>query len=132
MDYVKTLKDAPEASRTGARVMKEFSAVVSKSEAAKTLTFQCSSGSLDRHSDRIIQAGLDTANFIKTGSPILWGHNYSILPLGRAVSLGINAKGFTATIQFADHAFDRLLGDCLLSLYARIHRDADRTTAAFT
>jgi len=105
VEYLSTIKDAPETERAGAKVLKEFSAVVSKGAESKSLTFQASSESVDRHGDRVIQSGLDVANFIKTGAPILYAHQYSSLPVGRATSVSFNSKGLEVSIVFADHAF---------------------------
>lgn len=42
---------------------------------------------VDRQNENIETTGIDTKTFMDTGGPVLWGHDYEGLPIGRATKL---------------------------------------------
>ena len=65
----------------------------------RALRFTISTESVDREQDRIALAGWDLANF-KRNPVVLWGHDASRLPIGRALDLRIEDGGLKATVEF--------------------------------
>jgi len=65
----------------------------------RALRFTISTGSVDREQDRIALAGWDLANF-KRNPVVLWGHDASRLPIGRAYDLQIAGGGLKASVEF--------------------------------
>jgi HK97 family phage prohead protease len=65
----------------------------------RALRFTISTESVDREQDRIALAGWDLANF-RRNPVVLWGHDASRLPIGRALDLRIEDGGLKATVEF--------------------------------
>jgi HK97 family phage prohead protease len=65
----------------------------------RALRFTISTESVDREQDRIALAGWDLVNF-KRNPVVLWGHDASRLPIGRALDLRIEDGGLKATVEF--------------------------------
>jgi HK97 family phage prohead protease len=61
----------------------------------------CSAGGVDRQGDIVVQDGIDTANFMKTGGTVLWNHK-SDTPIARALSIGVEAGQLRSLVQFPD------------------------------
>ena len=57
--------------------------------------------SVDREGDIVVQAGLDTRNFVKTGGTVLWQHDPST-PIAKCVSLKREGAATLATVLFPD------------------------------
>jgi HK97 family phage prohead protease len=55
---------------------------------------------VDRVGDIIRAKGWDIANFKKTGAPVLWGHDYSQPPIGKAVEMEVQRKGLWSVTRF--------------------------------
>ena len=64
-------------------------------------TFIASDGSVDRSGDTIDPQGWDLTGWKKTGSPILYGHDASSLPIGKGVSSRIDKDRLMVSIKFA-------------------------------
>jgi HK97 family phage prohead protease len=65
----------------------------------RSLRFTISTGCCDRENDMISVAGWDLANF--TRNPVvLWGHDTSLLPIGRAFDVGLDGDALKASVEF--------------------------------
>jgi HK97 family phage prohead protease len=69
------------------------------SDEARSLRFTISTGCIDREQDTIALAGWDLANYLKN-PVVLWGHDGSRLPIGRAVNVGVENGALKATVDF--------------------------------
>jgi HK97 family phage prohead protease len=65
----------------------------------RALRFTISTGSVDREQDVISLAGWDLANF-RRNPVVLWGHDASRLPIGRALDLRIEDGALKASVEF--------------------------------
>ena len=65
----------------------------------RALRFTISTDSIDREQDRIALAGWDLANF-KRNPVVLWGHDASRLPIGRAFNVAIEGGALKASVEF--------------------------------
>ncbi|HEY2164624.1 MAG TPA: hypothetical protein VGH04_11560, partial [Gemmatimonadaceae bacterium] len=65
----------------------------------RALRFTISTASVDREQDRIALAGWDLKNF-RRNPVVLWGHDASRLPIGRAFDLRIEDAALKASIEF--------------------------------
>lgn len=70
----------------------------------------------DRDGDIVLPKGMITSEFERSGSPVLWGHNYSLPPIGRDLWIrpypakspyGLLAKTVYDTDPFADQVFGK-------------------------
>lgn len=86
----------------------------------RTVTFVITTGSVDRDNDTISASGWDVAEFMKNPS-VLWAHDYSQLPVARALDIVPTANGLQSTAQFppkgvypfADTVFELIAGGFL-------------------
>jgi prohead serine protease len=74
--------------------------------AAGVVEVIASSASLDRVNDRINPRGIRYENYLKNPT-VLWAHDYSALPVGRALEVTASERDLRAVIQFGPHAFAR-------------------------
>lgn len=65
----------------------------------RALRFTISTDTVDREQDRIALAGWDLANFRKN-AVVLWGHDTSRLPIGRAFDVRIEENELKASVEF--------------------------------
>jgi HK97 family phage prohead protease len=65
----------------------------------RALRFTISTGVVDREQDRVALAGWDLANF-KRNPVVLWGHDASRLPIGRAFDIRIEDAALKASVEF--------------------------------
>ena len=65
----------------------------------RALRFTISTGSVDRERDTIAIAGWDLANF-KNNPVVLWGHDASRLPIGRAFDVTVEGGALKASVEF--------------------------------
>ena len=65
----------------------------------RALRFTISTGTVDREQDRIALAGWDLANF-QRNPVVLWGHDASRLPIGRAFDIRIEDAALKASVEF--------------------------------
>jgi HK97 family phage prohead protease len=65
----------------------------------RALRFTISTADIDREQDRIDLAGWDLKNFLRN-PVVLWGHDASRLPIGRAFDVAIEDDALKASIEF--------------------------------
>jgi HK97 family phage prohead protease len=65
----------------------------------RALRFTISTDSIDREQDRIALAGWDLKNFARN-PVVLWGHDASRLPIGRAFDVKIEDGALKASVEF--------------------------------
>jgi HK97 family phage prohead protease len=63
-----------------------------------------STETVDRHGESINQLGWELNHYLKN-PVILWAHNYSELPIGKAEKVWVEDNKLMATIKFATHNF---------------------------
>lgn len=76
-------------------------------EASRTVRWTITTGGVDRDNDTIAAGGWDVADYLKNPT-VLWAHDYSQLPVGRALDVTQVANGLQSTTQFPEkgiHAF---------------------------
>lgn len=66
----------------------------------RTYWFTASTPSRDRMGDIIVSEGWRTQDFLKTGGPILWGHDYYSLPIGRGKEVAVSPNGLDIKVEF--------------------------------
>jgi HK97 family phage prohead protease len=81
----------------------------------RTLEFIGSTAAVDRYGDIIEPAGWDLKNY-KKNPVFLWGHNYSMPPIGKAVSVKVTDDALVFQIQFAT-AEEYAFADTIYRLY---------------
>lgn len=69
------------------------------SEESRSLRFTISTACVDREQDIISVGGWDLANY-QRNPVVLWGHDATRLPIGRASSIGIEGDALKATVDF--------------------------------
>ena len=57
----------------------------------------------DRENDRIDPAGIDTSGYMKAGAPVLYGHDYGELPIGRTLSITPEVGGLRAEFAWLEN-----------------------------
>ncbi len=62
--------------------------------------FQITTGSLDRDNDRIDPLGVQLTAYLKN-PVVLWAHQNSIPPVGRASDIRVTSDGISAVVEFA-------------------------------
>jgi HK97 family phage prohead protease len=67
----------------------------------RTYRFVASTPNVDRAGDTI-QPNWNLDSFRRTGMPILLGHDYSGLPIGRGVSIGLDGRNLVVEIEFCN------------------------------
>ena len=81
----------------------------------RILEFIGSTAAVDRYGDIIEPAGWDLKNY-KKNPVFLWGHNYSMPPIGKAVSVKVTDDALVFQIQFAT-AEEYAFADTIYRLY---------------
>lgn len=61
---------------------------------------------VDRQNEVIETTGIDTSNFIATGGPVLYGHDYESLPIGKTIKLTEMKNKIKARFQLAIQEYD--------------------------
>jgi HK97 family phage prohead protease len=85
---------------SGLGIRKQLIAPISQIEAAgRALRFTISTDAVDREQDVISLAGWDLANF-KRNPVVLWGHDSSRLPIGRAFDVAVENGALKASVEF--------------------------------
>lgn len=69
--------------------------------ASRQMAFVISTATPDRDKDVINPAGVSLANYLKN-PVVLWSHDYSAPPIGRAVSITSDGQRLVAQAEFAD------------------------------
>jgi hypothetical protein len=78
--------------------------LATKSDDGATRTFTISTGSIDRMGDAINPHGWHTAGYMRN-PVVLWGHDYSRPPIGRATSVWREGESLKAKMVFASSSF---------------------------
>lgn len=89
-------------------------------EETRTATFVITTGAVDRDNDTISPKGWDLSSYLKNPS-VLWAHDYSQLPVGKALDIVATENGLQSTVQFppkgvhpfADTVFELVKGGFL-------------------
>ena len=74
---------------------------------------------IDRTNENIETSGVDTATWEKTGMPVLYGHDYSGLPIGKGLSFKEMKKKITSRFQLAieEYPFAKTVADMIKGGY---------------
>src|SRR5262245_43570674 len=100
--------------KAGEKVRKFYSAEI-KAHRNGDIEAYISTESVDRVGDIIKAKGWHLENYVKTGSPVLFGHDYNQPPIGKAIDITVQRKGLWAMTRF--HEKTQLSRD--LALLAR-------------
>lgn len=73
-------------------------------ETEQTITAYISTNSVDRMGEVLDPAGVDLTNY-KKNPVVLWAHDYSQLPIGKALWTKRDGEGVISKVKFASHAF---------------------------
>jgi HK97 family phage prohead protease len=66
----------------------------------RTFRFKISDATSDYDNDIVDPKGWDLTNFKKTGGPVMFGHDYSSLPIAKDVGISVEADGLYGYPQF--------------------------------
>lgn len=69
-------------------------------ESENTFTFLASTSAIDRQGDSVDQKGWDLKNFLNN-PVIVWAHNYSELPIGKALDVKVTDSGLEIKFELA-------------------------------
>jgi HK97 family phage prohead protease len=72
--------------------------------APSTIEVIASTGAVDRQNDRINPRGIRYENYLRNPT-VLWAHDYTALPVGRALEVTASDRDLRAVIQFGPHTF---------------------------
>ena len=98
--HFKTINRGRNVTRAALGLRKQIIAPAQSLDGdVRALRFTISTGTVDREQDRIALAGWDLANF-KLNPVVLWGHDASRLPIGRAFDLRIEDAALKASVEF--------------------------------
>lgn len=96
----KTLNRSRNVTRAAIGVRKQLIAPARVIDGEmRALRFTISTADIDREQDRIDLAGWDLRNFVRN-PVVLWGHDASRLPIGRAFDVTIEDNALKASIEF--------------------------------
>jgi HK97 family phage prohead protease len=70
----------------------------------KAISFVISTGSVDRQGDTVNVDGWHTRSYLKN-PVVLWSHDYSLPPIGKATAIWRDGPSLKATVQFASTGF---------------------------
>lgn len=102
MDYISSRdfkKAVKENKAIKARIRKTVVAAATQLS-ARQLKFTVSSDAIDRDWDKVIQSGWALDNY-RLNPVVLWGHDASQLPVGKAVSIEMEGGDLVAVVEFA-------------------------------
>lgn len=95
--------------------------VTSIDETARTVEFVASDETVDRYGEVIVQDGWDLNNMMKNPQ-LLFGHDYSALPVGRVVEIGIEDAKLVALVEIGteeDNPLCPYIWSCIKKGYLR-------------
>jgi HK97 family phage prohead protease len=95
----KALNRSRNVTRSAVGVYKQMIAPAQQIDDLRQLRFTISTGAVDREQDSIAIAGWDLRQF-KRNPVVLWGHDASRLPIGRAFDVAIEGDALKASIEF--------------------------------
>ncbi len=103
MSQAEVVAAAKAADHGEAMLHKGFTAVTISPVSEKGRMRVCiSTADVDRDNDTIEVAGWDLGSYMKN-PVVLWAHDHKSLPVGKAVSVGIEGGQLVAEMEFADH-----------------------------
>lgn len=101
------LKEDAEVKRAACTVDKDMSTDAAK----RTVKMYASTRHVDRDREVVVPSGWDLSEFIK--APVhLWGHNYSLPPIGTDIEIAADAYGLKSTTVYADTGAGTLPETC--------------------
>ena len=83
------------------KIFKQFTSEVKVDDAERTVTAVISTGAIDRDKEVLLPKGLDTENYMKN-PVVMWAHDYSDMPIGKARYIDKKRKEIVAQVEFAD------------------------------
>jgi HK97 family phage prohead protease len=101
-EFAKAVADGEQPS---GQLRKQFVDVeIGKAEGQgdRVRRFCISTGSVDRDNDTIAVGGWKMDNYRKN-PVVLWAHDYSALPVGKALSVNVEGDKLVSVMEFADH-----------------------------
>jgi len=85
-------------------IRKQFADTEVRPVRGRVRRFTISTGAVDRDGDTINPAGWRLDNY-RNNPTVLWAHDYSQLPLAKAVDIRVEGQALIADAEFADHDF---------------------------
>lgn len=113
-DYAKLA----DAERADAMVLKYGLAEVGGDDGGRRVRFVFSDGGVDRDNDTISPDGWDLSSFVKN-PVILFAHSHRDLPIGKAVSVGVEDGKLVGVVEFAAHAMAQTVYDLVKGGFLR-------------
>lgn len=95
----KQLNRSRDCKRAGLGIRKQMLSPAEIIGGERVLRFTISTDCVDREQDRIDLAGWDLKNF-RQNPVVLWGHDATRLPIGRAFDLRLEAGALKASVEF--------------------------------
>lgn len=98
-------------------IYKRLDSEVQVGDAPRTMKFIISTGAVDRDGDTVNPKGWVLDSY-KRSPVVLWSHDYSQLPIGKAVNVQMTEKGLMADVEFPQvgvHPFADTVYDMLKS-----------------
>jgi HK97 family phage prohead protease len=89
-------------------------AVTRSSAPSGEYVFTISTGSTDRMGDQINVNGWQLGNYRRTGSPVLWGHDSSMPPIGRG-RVWVEGNALKGAVTFAGTSFAQKIASLVQS-----------------
>jgi HK97 family phage prohead protease len=84
---------------TGLGIRKDSVAIIAPDAERRALRFCISTAGVDREQDTVSIAGWDLAAYLRN-PVVLWGHDASRLPIGRAFDVAIEGDALMASVEF--------------------------------
>lgn len=85
---------------------------------SRRIKFTISTGDVDRDNDTISAAGWVLDNY-KQNPVVLWAHSHRDLPIGKAVSIGVEGNALVAVAEFATHPLAQTVYEMLKGGFMR-------------
>lgn len=104
-------------------IRKTYASTIAKAGdvAGNVLDFTISTQDRDRHRDTVAVNGWDVENF-KANPVVLWAHNYDMIPVGKALTIGTSSVALVSRAEFPDqdlNAFGFMVYRLLCEQYLR-------------
>jgi HK97 family phage prohead protease len=88
----------------GDTIRKQFVDTEVRTVRGRVRRFTISTGAADRDNDTISPAGWRLDNY-RRNPVVLWAHDYTQLPLGKAIDIHVEDQALVADAEFANHTF---------------------------
>lgn len=82
-------------------ILCSFDSALTKDLGNGTFEATITTSAIDRQGENILTDGIDTSNWIEKNPVVLWGHDYSGLPIGKGLSVKPYKNKITARFQLA-------------------------------